>query len=167
MVATNVSANVEIQMELRLGMKKMNMNERDLAAFRERLLDLRDTLKGSVSDLAESAASSTEATASSKVPVDDADNAADAYAQHFAFLGMESEEKLLRKVEGALVRIKEGAFGECLDCGKSIGHDRLDALPFADRCVACQAKNESRERNQAEDDFELLDEAAELEDDES
>jgi DnaK suppressor protein len=41
-------------------------------------------------------------------------------------------------VEEALDRIKVGDFGICLACGDPIPSKRLDAVPWARYCIACQ-----------------------------
>ena len=50
----------------------------------------------------------------------------------------------LSAVEAALVRVEDGSYGTCTDCGKAIGWPRLNAQPTAERCIACQEKLESR-----------------------
>lgn len=37
----------------------------------------------------------------------------------------------------ALIRMAEGRYGTCLDCGETIPAARLEARPLATRCVAC------------------------------
>jgi DnaK suppressor protein len=46
-------------------------------------------------------------------------------------------------VEGALARIREGAFGECISCGKEINPKRLEAVPWTRHCIECQEKLEN------------------------
>jgi DnaK suppressor protein len=48
----------------------------------------------------------------------------------------------LRAIEEALLRIDEGTFGICEDCGEKISPGRLNAMPFALRCVECQERHE-------------------------
>lgn len=48
----------------------------------------------------------------------------------------------LQDVRAALARIAEGTFGECTDCGEPIAAARLQALPSAARCAACQQAHE-------------------------
>jgi DnaK suppressor protein len=43
-------------------------------------------------------------------------------------------------------RQAKGAYGICEDCGGKVGDERLEALPDATRCVACQAQWESGNR---------------------
>lgn len=52
------------------------------------------------------------------------------------------ERNKLQNVEEALQRLKEGIYGECDECGESIGEQRLRALPFTCVCVECKSKEE-------------------------
>jgi DnaK suppressor protein len=47
---------------------------------------------------------------------------------------MESQRRELQMIDAALERIADETFGVCVDCGKPIASDRLEALPFAIRC---------------------------------
>ncbi|MGB0614082.1 MAG: TraR/DksA C4-type zinc finger protein, partial [Miltoncostaeaceae bacterium] len=46
----------------------------------------------------------------------------------------EEEERLLRLAEAA----QRGEYGICIDCGEPIPEARLEIVPDAERCVACQ-----------------------------
>ncbi|MGA7181334.1 MAG: TraR/DksA family transcriptional regulator [Thiobacillaceae bacterium] len=48
----------------------------------------------------------------------------------------------LRDIEAAFGRIKDGSFGQCIDCGDDVDSQRLFAYPTAKRCIACQQKHE-------------------------
>jgi DnaK suppressor protein len=48
----------------------------------------------------------------------------------------------LAQVNSALEAIESGRYGFCRDCGGAIAPARLRVLPFATRCVACQANLE-------------------------
>ncbi len=45
----------------------------------------------------------------------------------------------LRDVERALVKLEEGTYGVCDGCGVRIAPERLEAIPWAVRCVRCAA----------------------------
>ena len=45
----------------------------------------------------------------------------------------------LALVEEALARLEVGTYGTCLRCGGPIAAPRLEALPWAAYCIACQA----------------------------
>ena len=49
---------------------------------------------------------------------------------------------LLQMVDTALLRIREGSFGECIHCGKEINSKRLEAVPWTRHCIECQEKLE-------------------------
>jgi len=44
----------------------------------------------------------------------------------------------LAQVDGALARLDEGTFGQCIRCGREIAPARLEALPWAAHCIDCQ-----------------------------
>jgi DnaK suppressor protein len=46
--------------------------------------------------------------------------------------------KGLDLVTGALARLDDGTFGRCLRCGAAIPDERLEVLPWAAFCIACQ-----------------------------
>lgn len=52
----------------------------------------------------------------------------------------QTEDEMLRSIQKALQRIDEGTYGTCEDCGKPIARARLDAIPYAVRCVECEQK---------------------------
>jgi DnaK suppressor protein len=47
-------------------------------------------------------------------------------------------------IEDALRRIVEGTYGICTECGQPIGYPRMQALPTAKLCIACQERMEHR-----------------------
>jgi len=49
---------------------------------------------------------------------------------------------LLRLIEAALRRIKDGSFGVCTGCGGEIQLRRLEALPWTPLCLRCQEARE-------------------------
>src|SRR5262252_6335655 len=73
---------------------------------------------------------------------DIADRAASSYNKEFLFSQSNNDRQLLQMVEGALVRMREGTFGECVSCGKEINPKRLEAVPWTRHCIECQEKLE-------------------------
>ena len=64
----------------------------------------------------------------------------------------DDQHKRLRAIDDALLAIKEKTYGICSMCGKPIPRDRLEAAPFAIRCVTCKEiweKTMAKERNQS------------------
>ncbi len=69
----------------------------------------------------------------------------------FALVQMKSET--LNKINDALIRLEQGDYGNCFDCGEEIAEKRLRALPFAVRCKDCEEARETveqRERHMAQ-----------------
>jgi DnaK suppressor protein len=52
--------------------------------------------------------------------------------------GLERGSKVLRNVRAALGRIADGTYGTCLQCEEEISQKRLNAVPWATLCIACQ-----------------------------
>ncbi len=50
------------------------------------------------------------------------------------------EKQLLRELEEALHRFRDGTFGLCQGCEEPIDSRRLTALPWAKFCISCQEK---------------------------
>jgi DnaK suppressor protein len=49
---------------------------------------------------------------------------------------------VLSEIDAALERIGEGTYGTCQVCGRPIGVDRLEALPWATLCIEDRRKQE-------------------------
>ena len=64
----------------------------------------------------------------------------------FALVQMKSET--LNKIQDALMRLEQGDYGYCFDCGEEIAEKRLRALPFAVRCKDCEEARENAEQRE-------------------
>jgi DnaK suppressor protein len=56
----------------------------------------------------------------------------------------ETDGKVLRAIEDALARIRQGRFGICEECGQPISKARLEAVPWSRYCKDCKDRQESR-----------------------
>jgi DnaK suppressor protein len=50
----------------------------------------------------------------------------------------------LADVERALAKFEDGSYGVCDSCGERIPDERLEAIPWATRCVACSRSRRER-----------------------
>ena len=64
----------------------------------------------------------------------------------FALIQMKSET--LNKINDALIRLEQGDYGNCFECGDEIAEKRLRALPFAVRCKDCEETREVAEKRE-------------------
>jgi RNA polymerase-binding protein DksA len=54
----------------------------------------------------------------------------------------DNAEHLLASIDAALARIDAGTYGRCERCGEAIAEERLEALPYATRCIECKRLEE-------------------------
>jgi DnaK suppressor protein len=113
------------------------MDKKKLEAFKKRLETRQQELRRTVTRNQEDGRSADEDTAQ-----DIADRAASSYTKEFLFSQSNNDRQLLMMVDGALARIREGSFGECISCGKEINPKRLEAVPWTRHCIECQEKLE-------------------------
>jgi len=102
-------------------------------ALRERLQKQRDEIldmyKQDLKAGQESADDGTE---------DIVDRANNAYNRELMFSLSDAERTTLLQIENALLRMDEGAYGRCANCGQTINVLRLEAVPWARFCIDCQ-----------------------------
>ncbi|MBA3913725.1 MAG: TraR/DksA family transcriptional regulator [Acidobacteriales bacterium] len=113
------------------------MDKKKIESFRKRLETRQDELRRTVSRIAADGRAVDE-----EMTQDIADRAASSYNKEFLFHQSNNDRQLLSMVEGALDRIREGSFGECISCGKEINPKRLEAVPWTRHCIECQEKLE-------------------------
>lgn len=70
-------------------------------------------------------------------PDDEVATASDNVSRDMLAATIERERRTLNEIESALVRMKRGEYGTCEHCGGMIPNARLEALPWARRCVSC------------------------------
>jgi DnaK suppressor protein len=73
---------------------------------------------------------------------DIADKASNSYTKEFLFSLSNSEREMLQQIDEALERVEGGKYGTCVACEKSIERKRIEAVPWASHCLACQEKAE-------------------------
>jgi DnaK suppressor protein len=114
------------------GMNKSEIKpgvERYIKALREKRAELRSRMS------AESAA----AIVSRLEDPSDAGDLSQQSHEEWLFLNRNNLEKtLLREVEEAMARVRDGSYGVCQECQEPIMPKRLQALPWAKFCVRCQ-----------------------------
>jgi len=113
------------------------MEKKRLETFRKRLEDRQRELRYAMTRTAQDGRDADLESAQ-----DIADRAANSYNKEFLFHQSNNDRQLLLMVDGALSRIREGSFGQCISCGEEINPKRLDAVPWTRHCIECQEKLE-------------------------
>ncbi len=114
----------------------------DLTVARQRLEELRADLDRSAATLeAEGAGTGSELSSMDQHPADAATDLQDADRQGAALDTISDQRD---QVVAALARLDSGTYGTCVDCGKPVPDERLEARPEAARCMECQTLAEAR-----------------------
>ena len=68
------------------------------------------------------------------VPLDRPEAPADEEVRHALLAGAKIA---LAEIEAAQIRVVDGTFGRCVDCGGGVSLERLEGLPSVARCLTC------------------------------
>lgn len=77
---------------------------------------------------------------------DVSDQASAEVDQNFTMRIKEREQRLLKKIDEALDRMKKNTYGICERCEEEIPYQRLKARPVTTLCIACKTEQEQEER---------------------
>src|SRR5476651_2042041 len=78
---------------------------------------------------------------------DEMDLASSEYLQSFTFRLRGREKSFLDKIQKALIKIEDGSFGICEECGEEISVKRLEARPETTLCIRCKEDQERMEKD--------------------
>ena len=110
------------------------MKDANLERYRDALLQLRGRLAEGINRLA-------EAVLADERPAGEHDQLTSEPLDKEVYLD-NTEEAIRQQVIDALRRIDNGTFGDCQQCGKPIAAERLEAVPYASFCIACERDRE-------------------------
>lgn len=79
-------------------------------------------------------------------PEPDANQSRDTSDREVRYAERMRDQQELQDVRGALQRMADGSYGECIDCGQGIALARLQVFPSAKRCIQCQTKYEAHKQ---------------------
>jgi RNA polymerase-binding protein DksA len=116
----------------------------DTQVFQERLLEERRRVVDAIDNIhAENPGSLGEETDETRFQDNHLGDIATAtFDREMASSLEENSMHVLAEIDGALARIDEGTYGVCVRCGKPIGQERLEALPWATLCIDDKRKQE-------------------------
>lgn len=121
------------------------MTAKQTNKYREGLLAMSDKIQHDAAAIEEQACQPTGGQSDgglSNAPMHLADMGTDLNLQEVNTVLLENERYLFGEVQAALKRMESGEFGRCEGCGKGIGSERLEAIPYARNCVQCAAQQE-------------------------
>ena len=123
------------------------MTDQQRAHLEGRLLKERDRVSRALERLDEASASVEDGDLTS-YPLHMADQGTDAMEQEKSLVLLGAQGGLLADINEALHRLykEPERYGRCERCGADIPVERLDVVPWARTCVACQNQDENGER---------------------
>jgi DnaK suppressor protein len=111
--------------------------------YRDLLLEERDRVSAAINHLHEDNSRSFEDETEEETHDNHlADSATATLNREIDYTLEENAEHVLQAVNEALQRIEDGTFGTCGRCGKPIAEERLEAIPYANRCIDCKRLEE-------------------------
>jgi DnaK suppressor protein len=116
------------------------MNERQREYFRLKLLDWREDILNVARETLQNLQD-----ANQNHP-DLADRASSETDRAIELRAGDRQRKLIAKIDAALQRIEDGAYGYCEETGEPISLKRLEARPIATLSIEAQEQHERRER---------------------
>lgn len=116
------------------------MNEQDITTLKDILNERRRTLVDQGSETANGMGETRE-----QFP-DPTDRASLEGNRNLTLRIRDRERKLISKIDEALLRMDDGTYGICEECGEEIGVERLKARPVTTFCITCKAEQEADER---------------------
>jgi len=115
----------------------VTMDKKRLEYYKKKLQTRREELLKSIARTEEEGR-----TADDDPTVDLADKAANSYTKEFLFGMTNTDRSMLNLIDEALLRIKRGTYGTCIECEEELQQKRLEAVPWAKYCVKCAEKHE-------------------------
>ena len=116
------------------------MTKIDLTLQLERLLALRARLQGDTTQMEDDSLKDHSKTTS--IPTDMEELGSDSADQELTLSFLGSDKDTLDQIEAGIKRIEDGSYGRCEECGEQIPKSRLEAIPYAARCVQCASQEE-------------------------
>jgi RNA polymerase-binding protein DksA len=108
----------------------------DLEHFRRELVDERQRLADALDAVNHTGSLADETGDLSSGPGDHlADNATETFMRELDGGLEENAEHIIQEIDAALARIENGTYGTCGVCGRPIGEERLEAVPYATLCI--------------------------------
>jgi DnaK suppressor protein len=117
---------------------KRQLSRRELENVKEKLLSKKRELWHAISEDIREDASAEYQELLQTISKDPGDKAMAELRESTIYSYVELKAKELESIEEALIRIESGEYGRCRDCGKWIRPARLEVMPYAVRCRACQ-----------------------------
>ncbi len=123
--------------------KEEYMNVNQLEYFRRKLFSWKEEVLNNSKESFEELKDNNEAGGDSK---DEGDSADSETNRQLSLRKIDRDNKLIKQIDSALDRIKNGTFGYCIVTGDKIGIARLEVRPIAKMTIEAQEEHEEQEK---------------------
>ncbi len=125
------------------------MDKKSLKLYKDLLLKKKAELQKGIQHIADDALKTSQRDAAgdlSAYSLHMADVATDNYDREFSLGLADKEQVVVHRIDAAIEKIDEGTYGTCELCNKKIAVARLKVVPYAELCMPCQEKQETKKR---------------------
>jgi len=117
----------------------------DTEHFRDALLDERRRVDHALATLRDEHSGSLDDEVEETAPTNDnhlAETATATLGREIDYTLGDNAQQVLTEIDAALQRIDDGTYGTCVNCGRQIPRERLEASPWASLCIDCKRRAE-------------------------
>ena len=117
----------------------------DTERFRTALLEERERVQSAIANLRQNHPGSLDEEVEEIAATSDnhlGETATATLNREIDFTLSENSEQVLSEIDAALKRIDAGTYGTCVNCGREISEERLEAYPWASLCIDCKRESE-------------------------
>jgi RNA polymerase-binding protein DksA len=117
----------------------------DTKQVRDALLDERRRVEHALATLRDEHSGSLDEEVEEMAPTNDnhlAETATATLGREIDYTLGDNAEQVISEIDAALQRIEDGTYGTCVNCGREIPRERLEANPRASLCIDCKRRAE-------------------------
>jgi YteA family regulatory protein len=117
------------------------MEKEKMQHFKEKLMNEHQRALNLINQMQENEVVNSNLQATSELSLYDnhpSDTASELFENEKGLALKANEMSIIRKIDDALSSIENHTYGKCKNCGKGIIEERLEFIPYAENCVACQ-----------------------------
>ena len=119
------------------------LEEKQIKKLRKSLIRKKKELLAQYDKLNEDSLKITQTAVSGESPYSFhiADEGTNTFERERDFTMGDNMKVLISRIDKAIEKIKNGTYGICEICGREIGYERLEALPFVNLCFNCKKED--------------------------
>lgn len=117
------------------------MDREKIQYFKEKLISEKSRVNSLINTLRQNGVINSNSEMASEISLYDnhpSDSATELFDKEKGLALKKNEVSIINKIEDSLKSIENGTYGKCKSCGRDIIEERLEFIPYADKCVSCQ-----------------------------